>query len=74
MVYENLIESYEERRIDTFEQLRRRINTIVYHWKDESGYHQYAMPMTEYKDYHDLGIKARDGFMPVPDGADIPFD
>lgn len=73
MVYENLIESFEERRIDTFEQLRRRINTIVYHWKDEAGFHQYSMPMTDYKDYHDLGIRARDGFVPVPSDAELPF-
>lgn len=54
MVYESLIESYEERQIDTFEQLRRRISEMVYHWKDADGYHQYSVPMTEYKNYNHL--------------------
>lgn len=57
MVYENLISS-EDRSIDTFEQLKRRINFIIYHWKDDAGYHSYTLPMTEYIDYKDLECKA----------------
>lgn len=58
MIYRDNIQDEIERNVDTFDQLRRRINTIVYHWKDNDGYYQYSMPMSEYKDYHDLVFRA----------------
>lgn len=75
MVYNSLVSEYQEQRIDTFEQLRRRINTIVYHWKDREGeYHTYEMPMTEYKSYDDLVCCAFSHFTPVPVQMTIPFE
>ncbi len=54
--YQNMVN--ENQNIDTITQLFRRINTIVYHWKDEQGYHTYEMPMSEYIDYEDLKNRA----------------
>lgn len=55
-VYQNMVS--ENQDIDTLSQLFRRIDFIVYHWKDEKGYHVYPMPMSEYKDYADLKNRA----------------
>ena len=77
MIYRDNIQDEYERSIDTFEQLRRRINTIVYHWKDEAGFHQYSLPMSEYKNYRDLVFKAvrslEVSFMPLPSSIITPF-
>lgn len=78
MIYRDNIQDDFERSIDTFEQLRRRINTIIYHWKDDSGYHQYSIPMSEYKDYRDLVFKAalsmKDTFVSIPTCISTPFN
>lgn len=77
MIYRENIQDDYERSIDTFDQLHRRINTIVYHWKDGSGYHQYSLPMAEYKDYHDLVFRAARStetpFIPLPASVVTPF-
>ncbi len=62
----------ENQDVDTQTQLFRRINTIVYHWKDDTGYHQYSLPMSEYTNIFELKAKAMgqiddDGFMKVDD-------
>lgn len=75
LVYETLIDDERERNIDTFEQLRRRISTIIYHWKDALGYHQYPMPMSEYQGYEHLATLARaSSFVPVPADMKTPFE
>ena len=70
-VYQNMVQ--ENRDTDTQNQLFRRIDEIVYHWKDEDGYHEYSMPMSEYVDYNDLKCRAygNDGFIPTNEN---PFD
>lgn len=77
MIYANNIQDEYERTVDTFEQLKRRIDFIVYHWKDDKGYHLYEMPMKEYKDYRDLVFRAAreftDTFVPLPTGTVTPF-
>ena len=55
-VYQTMVN--ENQNIDTLTQLFRRINMIVYHWKDEQGYHTYELPMSEYINYEDLKNKA----------------
>ena len=76
MIYWDNIRDVDERVIDTFEQLKRRIDTIIYHWKDDSsGFHQFEMPMAKYKNYQDLVFQAASGtFVPVPAGVNTPFD
>ena len=40
---------------DGYEQLKRRINFIVYHWKTDSGeYCSKEIPMAKYKGYEEL--------------------
>lgn len=55
-VYLNMVRENQE--LDTLKQLFRRINYIVYHWKDTSGYHTFDLPMNEYIDYNDLKRRA----------------
>lgn len=44
-----------ERRVDTYEQLRRRLKKIVYHFKNENGeYMTYTMKGNEYVDREDI--------------------
>ena len=75
MVYENMITDEAERGVETFEQLRRRITHIVYHWKDENGYHSYEMPMDLYKGYPDLMQRALyENFRTLPSGVNTHFD
>lgn len=70
MVYRKMIDE-QERDIETYEQLRRRIHYIVYHWKDENGYHEYKQPMAQYKDYETLTMQAmRSQFVQI----DLNFD
>lgn len=52
-VYKKLV-SVEDRENDSMKQLFRRINTIVYHWKDGNKYMECRQPMTEYTRYEDL--------------------
>ena len=53
---------------DRIQQLLRRINTIVYHYKEGDDYKQYSLPMNEYIDYDTLKRQAlgsidKDGFV-----------
>lgn len=43
---------------ETREQLYRRIDFVVFHWKDDTGYHQYQIPMSEYEGYDQLEYRA----------------
>lgn len=75
MVYHALITDESEREIETFEQLKRRINFIVYHWKVDDNYYEYSMPMIEYKGYEDLVRRACSSqFYKLPQGVDTPFE
>lgn len=60
-------------KYDSDEQLLRRFNYIVYHWKDKDNiYRQFQIPMSEYKNYNDLKRRAGDdGFRPVK--SNCPF-
>lgn len=76
MVYQNMVEN--NRNVDTFEQLRRRIKAVVYHWKDVGGgYHTFEMPMQQYKDYATLKqrviLESGEQFCEIQDEMDMPF-
>lgn len=63
------------RSLDSVQQLLRRINTIVYHYKENSEYKSFALPALKYVNYEDLKQRAlgdKNGFMTVDD-KDIPF-
>jgi len=68
-VYKNMVTENQE--LDTLRQLIRRINTIIYHWKDNEGYYEFVLPMEQYSDYESLKGLAHKGFLPCND--DIPF-
>lgn len=75
-VYKNMVT--DNRDIDVIEQLYRRINVIVYHWKDGNGYHEFEMPMSEYKGREDLVSRALghdigSDFIKVGDQETLPF-
>lgn len=72
IVYNKMVQ--ENTEIDTYAQLRRRINFIEYHWKDAAGYHSYKILMSEYKGYEDLKNRAlgRYDFQPVQ--GELVFD
>lgn len=73
-VYSNMV--YENKDLDTLQQLKRRITTIIYHWKDKKGqYKQFALPFENYVDYETLKNCAlgTDGFIPLAEGVDSPF-
>ena len=55
-VYKNMVS--ENQDLDSQAQLFRRINFIVYHWKDDKGYHAFSLPMVEYIGYDDLKKRA----------------
>lgn len=72
----------DKRKIDSYEQLRRRINKIVYHYKDDSGnFMSYTMDSKDYVDREDLLSRIRDnvdpdGFRKIATQADLinPFN
>lgn len=73
MVYKNMVA--ENRDIDTMAQLFRRINIIVYHWKDKDDHYQFELPMSEYKGYEDLKSRAIGSeFLPICEQEVLPFD
>lgn len=51
-VYKNMVN--ESRNLDTIEQLKRRINTVVYHYKQDNEYFKYDKPMNQYKGYKSM--------------------
>lgn len=58
LCYENMV-SENNRKDDTYQQMLRRIDIIVYHHKDENGkYHRFDLPMCEYKGIDDLKARA----------------
>lgn len=59
-----------DRDIETYEQLRRRISFVVYHWKESGEYKRFQVPMEQYSSYSFLRLQANkmeDGFVKVPD-------
>lgn len=71
-----------ERRVDTYEQLRRRLKKIVFHFKNDNGeYMTYTMKGNEYVDREDIIARIKgnidpDRFRKIETQSDInnPFD
>lgn len=52
-VYKKMVDDFQS--YDTYEQLRRRINTIVYHYIDDDGkFKVFEIHMSHYVDYDTL--------------------
>lgn len=52
-VYKKMVNA-DDRENDSMKQLFRRINTIVYHWKDGKEYKEFRLPMEQYHRYEEL--------------------
>lgn len=74
-LFENMVE-LGLRSTDSEKQLLRRITNYVYHWKDDTGYHQYEIEAKDYHGLEDLRNKAlnSDGFESTTDNDEIPFN
>lgn len=80
-LYENIVPELK-RSDDGFAQLKRRITTIIYHYKANNSYRTFELPASDYIDYSSL-IKTvhgnKDNFVPIrslPDAVQqsLPFD
>lgn len=57
-VYSIMVEK-ERQDIDSYNQLIRRLTTVVYHYKQNGAYKTFSIPATEYKGYDDLIDRAK---------------
>ena len=48
-IYNNMVK--ENKDLDTIDQLKRRINLVVYHYKKDKDFYKYEKPMSKYKNY-----------------------
>lgn len=74
-VYSLMVEDDKQAR-DKIDQLLRRLDLIVYHYKQDDEYKTFSIPASEYVNYDDLkrrAISDSDGFYAVEDSNDIPF-
>lgn len=77
-VYQFMIESEgRNKERDRIQQLLRRINTIVYHYKENGEYKTFSLAMEQYKGYEHLqslalGKVDENGYLQIDDN-DIPF-
>ena len=80
-IYANMV-NIEDRDIDSYAQLLRRITKIVYHYIEDGEYKTYSITGTEYIGYNDLLKKVlalkqpADGFIKISDAEQlqIPFE
>lgn len=65
LVYQNMVS--DNKNLDTVEQLFRRITQVVYHYKNDTGYHSFTLNMSNYKNYRDMLTQLTDsnGFRPA---------
>lgn len=73
LLYKKMVQ--EDTHIDTVEQLKRRIDKIVYHYKSNNQFKKYELSMKEYVSYDVLKISALcddDGFCDA-DAYDEPL-
>lgn len=76
-VYQFMVDT-DNRDRDRVQQLLRRIDMIIYHYKEHGEYKTYSLPTTDYINYEDLKQRATsavdsDGFMTIDD-SEIPFE
>jgi hypothetical protein len=68
MLYDKMVKEHQS--IDTLRQFLRRINTIVYHYKQSGTYFAYEMDGEEYENYEELKRQALYGKQTT---MDLPF-
>lgn len=63
LVYKNMVS--ENRQVDTFKQLMRRLSFVAYHYKQDDDFKMKVIPAAEYKDYETLKETVNNGFTPA---------
>lgn len=67
----------EMQSTDKIIQLKRRIGTMVYHYREGSCFQNFELPMSQYENYEQLRkLAENNGFIPVPEYQQgmLPFD
>lgn len=80
-LYANIVPA-DKRSADGFEQFKRRIHTIVFHYKENGEYKTFELPGSEYTTYENLKTRAledKDGFtafdiLKADEQLTIPFE
>lgn len=77
MVYSRLVK--DDKDVDTFKQLKRRLSEVVYHWIEDGEFKQFTLSAEKYTTYEGLKISARGmegGFLKLEEyeQIEIPFD
>lgn len=76
VIYRNMVAS-DNRNLDSYTQLMRRISRVVYHYIEDGEYKTYSVDGKDYTSYEDLKNRAmnKDGFSPMTDTdiKDLPF-
>lgn len=75
-IYGSIVDR-KNQEVDSLYQLMRRINIIVYHYRDNDIYKTYEILASKFTTYNDLQNKVysqTDGFQPLPEGTKTPFD
>lgn len=57
-IYSQIVEP-KRQNIDSYNQLIRRLTTVVYHYKQNGAYMTFSIPATEYRGYDDLIDRAK---------------
>lgn len=74
-VYESMVSDYRRDR-DKIDQLMRRLDVIIYHYREDGEYKTFTLPAKDYTNYDDLKRKAMTdakGFIRDFDLSEIPF-
>ena len=66
--------STDKRDKDKIDQLLRRLDTIVYHYKQDEEYKTFSIPASEYSGYEDLRQRALGDRYVFEDTEKLPFD
>lgn len=75
-VYSSMVDEDRKDR-DKIDQLLRRLDVIVYHYKEKGEYKTFSLPAIEYQNYDDLKQRAlsdKYGFVSIDKTDDIPFN
>lgn len=75
-VYSSMVDDDKKSR-DKIDQLLRRLDVIVFHYKLNGDYKTYSIPAIEYKSYEDLkrqALQDENGWIALTDTEYCPFD
>ena len=62
-IYEIMVDR-EQRDLDKYEQLCRRLDFIIYHYKEEGEFKEFQLPMEEYINYENMILRVKGELTP----------